>query len=40
VFVIVLRARSNRLANLKPLAAESLPVAEFAQPGRVLTVGG
>ena len=40
VFVIVMRARSNRLADLKPLAAEAMRAAAFARPGRVYTVGG
>lgn len=39
LFLIVLRARSNRLADLRPLAKEALKLIDFAQPGQVHLVG-
>lgn len=39
IFLIVLRARSNRLADLQPLSAAVLQRLAFAQPGRISFVG-
>jgi hypothetical protein len=38
--VIVLRARTNRLADLKPLVPDLLTAIEAAKPGVVKMVGG
>jgi len=38
IAVIVLRARSNRLADLKPLVPELLRMLETAKPGTVTMV--
>lgn len=39
LFLLVLRARSSRLADLRPLAPEALKLIAFAQPGQVYLVG-
>jgi hypothetical protein len=39
ISVIVLRANSNRLDDLKPLIADLLAILGSAKPGRVLFVG-
>lgn len=39
LFVVVIRARSNRIADLRPLAPDVLRVVEFALPGQVYFVG-
>jgi predicted nuclease of predicted toxin-antitoxin system len=40
IAVLVLRARSSRLADLQPLLAELLRVLPTAPPGRATLVGG
>jgi hypothetical protein len=40
VAVIVLQARSNRLADLRPLVQELLAAIELAKRGTVTIVGG
>jgi hypothetical protein len=40
IAVIVLRAKSNRLADLKPLVPDFLRALETALPGAVVVVGG
>jgi hypothetical protein len=37
--VVVLQARSNRLADLKPLASSAITAIEQARPGAVVVVG-
>jgi hypothetical protein len=39
IAVVVLRAKSNRLAELRPLAPQLLKVLNSARPGRPLFVG-
>ncbi len=39
LFVVVVRAKSNRITDLRPLAPEILRVVSFAQPGQVYSVG-
>lgn len=39
LFVVVVRAKSNRIADLRPLAPEILRAVSFAQPGQVYAVG-
>jgi hypothetical protein len=39
MYLVVVRARSNRIDDLRPLATEVLRVIAFAQPGRAYTVG-
>ncbi len=39
LFVIVVRAKSNRIADLRPLAPEILRAVSFAQPGQVYSMG-
>jgi len=39
VFVVLLRAHSNRLEQLQPLVPELLRVVAFAQPGQFIRVG-
>ncbi len=38
--VLVLKARTNRLADLRPLIPEILLALESLEPGTVVTVGG
>ncbi len=38
--VVVLRAKSNRLADLLPLVPETLRKLTFLEPGTVVVVGG
>jgi hypothetical protein len=40
IAVIVLRARTNRLADLKPLVRDLLPVIESARLGAIEVIGG
>ncbi len=40
IAVIVLRAKSNRLMDLKPLVPDFLRALETASPGAVVVVGG
>jgi hypothetical protein len=39
IAIVVLRARTNRLADLRPLVTELLQALEFARPGSVVSVG-
>lgn len=40
VAVVVLRAKSNRLTDLRALLPELMRALNSAQPGRVMTIGG
>ena len=40
VAIIILQARTNRLADLKPLVPSLLAAIEFARPGTIKLIGG